>query len=138
MAEHDTPIDVRVEHMLTEARVLLPGAQALFGFQLAVLLTDAFGDLPPSSKVLHAVALCCIATSIILLMGQARGDFILQTLVIRQCTNRLFQTAFGRKCDGEHQTAPPANLRAASMRSVLSAQPMALMCPAPSDSIKAS
>jgi hypothetical protein len=71
MAEHDTPIDVRVEHMLTEARVLLPGAQALFGFQMAVLLTDAFGDLPPSSKVLHAVALCCIATSIILLMSPA-------------------------------------------------------------------
>jgi hypothetical protein len=71
MAEHDTPIDVRVEHMLTEARVLLPGAQALFGFQLAVLLTDAFGDLPPSSKVLHAVALCCIAVSIILLMSPA-------------------------------------------------------------------
>jgi len=71
MAEQDTPIDVRVEHMLTEARVLLPGAQALFGFQMAVLLTDAFGDLPPSSKVLHAVALCCIAASIILLMSPA-------------------------------------------------------------------
>jgi hypothetical protein len=71
MAEQDTPIDVRVEHMLTEARVLLPGAQALFGFQMAVLLTDAFGELPPSSKVLHAVALCCIATSIILVMAPA-------------------------------------------------------------------
>src|SRR5205823_2320433 len=40
--EETTPIDVRVEHMLTEARVLLPGAQALLGFQMAVLLTDAF------------------------------------------------------------------------------------------------
>ena len=71
MAEQDTPIDVRVEHMLTEARVLLPGAQALFGFQMAVLLTDAFGNLPPSSKVLHAAALCCIALTIILLMSPA-------------------------------------------------------------------
>src|SRR5205814_2090103 len=41
--EPDTPIDARVEHMLTEARVLLPGAQALLGFQLAVMLTDSFG-----------------------------------------------------------------------------------------------
>ena len=66
-----TSIDVRVEHMLTEARVLLPGAQALFGFQMAVLLTEAFADLPTSSKFLHAVALCCIATSVILLMAPA-------------------------------------------------------------------
>ena len=28
--------------MLTEARVILPGAQALLGFQLAIVLTDTF------------------------------------------------------------------------------------------------
>jgi Family of unknown function (DUF6328) len=66
-----TSIDVRVEHMLTEARVLLPGAQALFGFQMAILLTDAFAELPAASKVLHAAALCCIALAIILLMSPA-------------------------------------------------------------------
>jgi hypothetical protein len=70
MDEH-TSIDVRVEHMLTEARVLLPGAQALFGFQMAVLLTEAFADLPTSSQFLHAVALCCIAIAVILLMAPA-------------------------------------------------------------------
>jgi hypothetical protein len=66
-----TSIDIRVEHMLTEARVLLPGAQALFGFQMAVLLTEAFGALPSSSRVLHAVSLCCIALAIMLLMAPA-------------------------------------------------------------------
>jgi len=71
MNEEHTSIDVRVEHMLTEARVLLPGAQALFGFQMAILLTDAFGDLPNSSKDVHALALCCIALAIILLMAPA-------------------------------------------------------------------
>jgi hypothetical protein len=71
MGEQDTPIDVRVENMLTEARVLLPGAQALFGFQMAVLLTDAFGNLPETSKVVHAVALCSIALAVILLMAPA-------------------------------------------------------------------
>jgi len=70
MHEH-TSIDVRVEHMLTEARVLLPGAQALFGFQMAVLLTEAFAGLPASSKFLHTVALCCITLSVILLMAPA-------------------------------------------------------------------
>src|SRR6185503_6232327 len=38
------------EHMLTEARVLLPGAQAMLGFQLAVLLTESFTQLPESAK----------------------------------------------------------------------------------------
>ena len=71
MGEQDTPIDVRVENMLTEARVLLPGAQALFGFQMAVLLTDAFGNLPERSKILHAAALCSIALAIILVMAPA-------------------------------------------------------------------
>lgn len=69
--EPDTPIDVRVEHMLTETRVLLPGAQALFGFQLTVLLTAEFDKLAESSKIAHAFALCSIALTIILLMAPA-------------------------------------------------------------------
>ena len=50
-----TPLHVKIEQMLTEARVILPGAQALLGFQLAVVLTQAFDRLPPSSKTLHAM-----------------------------------------------------------------------------------
>ena len=69
--EHETPIDVRVEHMLTEARVLLPGAQALLGFQLAVMLTESFGGLPFGSRVIHVLALCCISLAVILLMAPA-------------------------------------------------------------------
>src|ERR1044072_3396560 len=66
-----TPIDTRVEHMLTEARVLLPGAQALLGFQLAVMLTEAFGELSGTSKAVHVAALCCISLAVILLMAPA-------------------------------------------------------------------
>src|SRR3954468_2233303 len=69
--ERDTPIDVRVEHMLTEARVLLPGAQALLGFQLAVMLNDAFGQLPFVSRLVHVAALCCICLAVILLIAPA-------------------------------------------------------------------
>jgi hypothetical protein len=69
--EPDTPIDVRVEHMLTESRVLLPGAQALFGFQLTVLLTPAFDKLAENLKLAHAFALGSIAVTIILLMTPA-------------------------------------------------------------------
>lgn len=69
--EPDTPIDVRVEHMLTEARVLLPGAQALLGFQLAVMLTEGFGELPAISKIIHVAALCCTCLAVILLIAPA-------------------------------------------------------------------
>lgn len=69
MPEKHTPIDIRVEDLLTEARVLLPGAQALFGFQLVVLLTESFEKLPQTSKIIHTIALCSVAVSIILLMA---------------------------------------------------------------------
>jgi ACR3 family arsenite efflux pump ArsB len=69
--DHETPIDVRVENMLTEARVLLPGAQALLGFQLAVMLTKSFAELSTGSQVIHVVALCSTALAVILLMAPA-------------------------------------------------------------------
>jgi hypothetical protein len=38
-APRSTPLATRIEQMLTEARVVLPGAQAMLGFQLAIVLT---------------------------------------------------------------------------------------------------
>jgi hypothetical protein len=51
--------------------VLIPGAQALFGFQLAIMLTEAFDDLAPGAKIAHVVALCCIVLAVVLLMAPA-------------------------------------------------------------------
>ena len=67
----DTPLDERVEHMLTEARVLIPGGQALLGFQLAIMLTQGFARLPEPSKVIHLLALCSVALAVMLLMAPA-------------------------------------------------------------------
>ena len=53
----DTPLHAKIEQLLTEARVVLPGAQALFGFQLAIVLTRAFEQLPKASASLLLVAL---------------------------------------------------------------------------------
>ncbi len=64
-------LDMRIEHMLTEARVLLPGAQALLGFQFAIMLAQTFDQLPDSSKLVHMLALALIAVTIILLMTPA-------------------------------------------------------------------
>jgi hypothetical protein len=40
-----TDLPTRIRHVLTEARVVLPGTQALLGFQLTVILTESFEKL---------------------------------------------------------------------------------------------
>jgi Family of unknown function (DUF6328) len=67
----DTPLQVKIEQLLTEARVVLPGAQALFGFQLAIVLTEAFNQLPAASITVHAVSLFLVALAIVMLMAPA-------------------------------------------------------------------
>jgi Family of unknown function (DUF6328) len=66
-----TPLSTKVDRLLTEARLIIPGAQALLGFQLTVTLTKAFSELPTESKIAHAVALCCIGLTVLLLMAPA-------------------------------------------------------------------
>src|ERR1041384_1537845 len=66
-----TKLRDKIEHVLTETRVVLPGAQALLGFQFITILTDAFDNLPSSSKYVHLISLMMIAASIILLMTPA-------------------------------------------------------------------
>ena len=51
--------------------MVLPGVQALLGFQLAVTLTRAFEALPYSSKLVHAAALMLVALAVILLIAPA-------------------------------------------------------------------
>ena len=60
-ARETAPLHSRIEQMLTEARVILPGAQALFGFQLAIVLTEAFEKLSSAAAITARArtALCC-------------------------------------------------------------------------------
>ena len=66
-----TPISDKVEQVLTEARMVLPGAQALLGFQFATMLMETFQTLPSASQYVHAASLICIGISVILLMTPA-------------------------------------------------------------------
>ena len=66
-----TPVSTKVEQMLTEARVIIPGCQALLGFQLIAMLTSAFDELPMDAKFMHAAGLCCVTIATILLMTPA-------------------------------------------------------------------
>jgi hypothetical protein len=67
----ETPLHVKIDHLLTEARVILPGAQALFGFQLSIVLTQAFEQLPTESRMAHAISIGFVALSVMLLMAPA-------------------------------------------------------------------
>jgi hypothetical protein len=71
MADQPIPLVKKIDQLLTEARVILPGAQVLLGFQLLVVLTEVFEKLPMHSKVMHAVALGVVALCTVLLMAPA-------------------------------------------------------------------
>ena len=69
--QEPTPLKDKIQFVLTETRVVLPGAQALLGFQFATMLTEAFDRLPASMKYLHLASLFAIALSTMLLMAPA-------------------------------------------------------------------
>ena len=71
MTDQPIPLLKKIDQLLTEARVILPGAQALLGFQLVVVLTPAFERLPAHSKALHAIALGLVTLCTVLLMAPA-------------------------------------------------------------------
>ena len=69
-SEH-APLHARIDQMLTEARVILPGAQALFGFQLVIVLSSTFEKLPAEFRLIHGIALLAVALAVVLLITPA-------------------------------------------------------------------
>jgi hypothetical protein len=61
----------KIKHVLTECRVVLPGSQALLGFQFIVVLTESFDKLPDAAKYVHLASLGLNALTIVLLMTPA-------------------------------------------------------------------
>ena len=61
----------KIGHALEEIRTILPGVQALLGFQLVSMLAEGFEKIPRSSQLLHIGSLSLIALTIILLMTPA-------------------------------------------------------------------
>jgi Family of unknown function (DUF6328) len=71
MKESATPLSTKVEQLLTEARLIIPGGQALVGFQFIAMLTKGFDQLPDSSQLVHAAALSFVTLNVIVLMTPA-------------------------------------------------------------------
>ena len=66
------PLSNIVDHLLEECRMVLPGIQALFGFQLIAVFNQSFWDrLTHPQHILHFVALSVVAVAIALVMTPA-------------------------------------------------------------------
>ena len=69
--QNQTSIHDKIRQVLTEARVIIPGNQALMGFQFAVILQKGFNELPLWAKWLHLSSLSLISLSTVLLLTPA-------------------------------------------------------------------
>ena len=66
------PLDKAVETLLEECRIVLPGIQVLFGFQLATVFTERFAHaLSAGEQRLHLLAIALVAIAIALIMTPA-------------------------------------------------------------------
>ncbi|HYK80836.1 MAG TPA: DUF6328 family protein [Micropepsaceae bacterium] len=106
--EAATSIQTKIEQMLTEARVILPGAQALLGFQFIAVLTNAFRELSAFDRIMHFTALAAIMLTVMLLLAPAaihrlafdgRDDDAFHRLGSRIVTIALIPLAAGLSCD---------------------------------------
>jgi Family of unknown function (DUF6328) len=61
----------KIKQVLTELRMVLPGTQALLGFQFVIILMPDFEKIPAHSKWIHLGSLAAIAISAILLIAPA-------------------------------------------------------------------
>jgi hypothetical protein len=75
---------------IEEARMVLPGIQAIFGFQLIAIFNDRFDPLDTDLKYLHLGALVLVVVSIALIMAPAAYDRIAER---GQVSNRFINLA---------------------------------------------
>ena len=61
-----------VSHLLEECRMVLPGIQTLFGFQLIAVFNQSFWEkLQRPEQIIHLVAIALVAVSVALVMTPA-------------------------------------------------------------------
>ncbi|MBV8682551.1 MAG: hypothetical protein JO111_06735 [Caulobacteraceae bacterium] len=70
-APPDTSLKDEIKDLMTETRIVLPGAQALLGFQFIGYLTEGYAHLSTPGRIGHGVALAALIVSMVLLMTPA-------------------------------------------------------------------
>ena len=71
--EHEKlPLSKAAEFLLDECRMVLPGIQALFGFQLIAVFSPGFSEkLDDREQALHVLAIAFVAIAVALIMTPA-------------------------------------------------------------------
>lgn len=70
--KEEAPLSKAAQFLLEECRMVLPGIQALFGFQLMVVFNESFSQkLTDGQQQLHLLALGLIAVAIVIIMTPA-------------------------------------------------------------------
>jgi hypothetical protein len=64
-------LDNKIRHLLTEARMMLPGALALLGFSLGASLTSGFRELPRAAQLVHLASVGLTMLAIVLFVAIA-------------------------------------------------------------------
>src|SRR5229473_5663253 len=68
----DLSLSKAAEYLLDECRMVLPGIQALFGFQLIVVFSPGFGEkLGHAEQGAHLVAIGLVAVAVAMIMTPA-------------------------------------------------------------------
>jgi hypothetical protein len=71
-AKETLPLSEAVTHLLEECRMVLPGVQGLFGFQLIAVFNSTFRErLTSTEQIIHLVAIGLVAMSVALVMAPA-------------------------------------------------------------------
>lgn len=68
---HVESLSEQADHVLEEARMVLPGVQALFGFQLIAVFNQRFEALSETHQDIHLAALFAVALAIGFIMTPA-------------------------------------------------------------------
>ena len=79
-------------HLLEECRMVLPGIQALFGFQLIAVFNGKFWELSDGHRMLHLTAIALVAVSIALVM------------ILRPITDRRISFQSAESLSGFHRS----------------------------------
>jgi len=69
--EKKESLEKEIGHLEEEARMILPGIQALFGFQLIAIFNQRFSELNRDTQTLHFIALLSSALSVLLVLTPA-------------------------------------------------------------------
>lgn len=95
--EKTLKLEEKVTQILQEIRIVLPGTQALLGFQLAAVFQQDFSKLPLVAEYTHLISLGSVCLATILLMTPAAYSQIVEKNTVTEAfhvfTSRLIVLA---------------------------------------------